>query len=132
MWGHAALTVPARCFPRWYGLHWGMQNASSGVSTVFVIHRFGMPNHRHLMQLGLVDSVCVPELQHMISCLVVWAQNRVRESQLNGVPMIRHVPTMIHGCTAKKSCCITGHLCSNRHSRMYYTLIAGYHWPYLY
>ena len=76
MRGHAELRVPARCLPRWYGLHWGMQNASSGGSKVFVKHRFGMPNHRHLMQLGLGDSVSVPEQQNMLSYVVVGAQTQ--------------------------------------------------------
>ena len=76
MRGHPELRVPARCFPRWYGLHRCMQNASSGVSTVFVNHRFGMPNHRHLIQLGLADSVSVPEQHHILSYFDVWAQKQ--------------------------------------------------------
>ena len=54
------LRMPARCLPQWYGLHSGMQDASSSVSNVFVNNRWYMPNHRHTMQLGLADCVCAP------------------------------------------------------------------------
>ena len=47
------------------------------------------------------------------------------------LPVI-YVLTYMHVCIANQSFCITGHLCINRHSRLYYEFIFSYYRSFMY